>query len=274
MTGWASGCRPAPPSSTSRSSACSRPARPTCRWTPTTPTSAPRLVSQRRASRGVFGPGLAITVRGGVRRRGARRAPGARRRRLDHLHLRLDRHAEGRGGHAPLRGGVRRRRGAAVPARASRWAPATGCWPGSRSRSTPPARRCGWPGGTAPAWSPRRARWSAAASTSVRGWSSSGITVVSTVPTLAALWPADALDDVRLLIFGGEACPPELVERLVDRRPRGLEHLRPHRGHRRRLRRPARPAGPGADRPAPGRLGAGRGRRGRRAGAARARSAS
>ncbi|MEU2429736.1 Pls/PosA family non-ribosomal peptide synthetase [Streptomyces sp. NPDC007861] len=39
------------------------------------------------------------------------------------------------------------------------------------------------------------------------------ITVVSTVPTLAALWPAEALDEVRLLIFGGEACPPELAER-------------------------------------------------------------
>ncbi|WP_181776307.1 non-ribosomal peptide synthetase, partial [Amycolatopsis pittospori] len=42
-----------------------------------------------------------------------------------------------------------------------------------------------------------------------------GITVVSTVPTLAALWPADALEDVRLLIFGGEACPPELAERVA-----------------------------------------------------------
>ncbi|MDQ3579553.1 MAG: AMP-binding protein, partial [Actinomycetota bacterium] len=42
-----------------------------------------------------------------------------------------------------------------------------------------------------------------------------GITVVSTVPTLAALWPADALDAVRLLIFGGETCPPELAERLA-----------------------------------------------------------
>ncbi|GGK34371.1 amino acid adenylation protein [Pilimelia terevasa] len=42
-----------------------------------------------------------------------------------------------------------------------------------------------------------------------------GITVVSTVPTLAALWPVDALDEVRLLIFGGEACPPELAERLA-----------------------------------------------------------
>ena len=34
------------------------------------------------------------------------------------------------------------------------------------------------------------------------------VTVVSTVPTLAALWPAEALEAVRLLIFGGEACPP------------------------------------------------------------------
>ncbi|SDJ52983.1 non-ribosomal peptide synthetase terminal domain of unknown function [Frankineae bacterium MT45] len=42
------------------------------------------------------------------------------------------------------------------------------------------------------------------------------ITIVSTVPTLAALWPPDCLDGVRLLIFGGEACPPELVDRLVE----------------------------------------------------------
>ncbi|SFB23257.1 non-ribosomal peptide synthetase terminal domain of unknown function [Amycolatopsis marina] len=41
------------------------------------------------------------------------------------------------------------------------------------------------------------------------------ISVVSTVPTLAALWPVEALDDVRLLIFGGEACPPELAERMA-----------------------------------------------------------
>jgi non-ribosomal peptide synthetase-like protein len=42
-----------------------------------------------------------------------------------------------------------------------------------------------------------------------------GITVVSTVPTLASLWPPHTLDAVRLLIFGGEACPPELAERLA-----------------------------------------------------------
>ncbi|WP_250212478.1 Pls/PosA family non-ribosomal peptide synthetase [Acrocarpospora catenulata] len=42
-----------------------------------------------------------------------------------------------------------------------------------------------------------------------------GVTVVSTVPTLASLWPVETLDEVRLLIFGGEACPPELADRLA-----------------------------------------------------------
>jgi non-ribosomal peptide synthetase-like protein len=42
-----------------------------------------------------------------------------------------------------------------------------------------------------------------------------GISVVSTVPTLAALWPAESLENVRMLIFGGEACPPELAARLA-----------------------------------------------------------
>ncbi|MGB3439842.1 MAG: Pls/PosA family non-ribosomal peptide synthetase [Actinophytocola sp.] len=42
------------------------------------------------------------------------------------------------------------------------------------------------------------------------------ITVVSTVPTLVALWPPEALLDVRLLILGGEACPPDLAERLAQ----------------------------------------------------------
>jgi non-ribosomal peptide synthetase-like protein len=40
------------------------------------------------------------------------------------------------------------------------------------------------------------------------------VTVVSTVPTLVALWPPDSLAKVRLLIMGGEACPAELAERL------------------------------------------------------------
>ncbi len=41
------------------------------------------------------------------------------------------------------------------------------------------------------------------------------ISVVSTVPTLAATWPVEALEAVRLLIFGGEAVPPELAERVA-----------------------------------------------------------
>lgn len=40
------------------------------------------------------------------------------------------------------------------------------------------------------------------------------ISVVSTVPTLAALWPIEALSALRLLILGGEACSPELATRL------------------------------------------------------------
>ena len=41
------------------------------------------------------------------------------------------------------------------------------------------------------------------------------ITVVSTVPTLLALWPVEALAKVRLLILGGEAMPPELGARFA-----------------------------------------------------------
>ena len=66
------------------------------------------------------------------------------------------------------------------------------------------------------------------------------VTVVSTVPTLVALWPTESLDGVRLLIMGGEACPPEIGARLAAAGPRGLEHLRTDRGDGRRVRRPAR----------------------------------
>jgi non-ribosomal peptide synthetase-like protein len=41
------------------------------------------------------------------------------------------------------------------------------------------------------------------------------ITVISTVPTLVAMWEQDALAGVRLVILGGEACPPELGWRLA-----------------------------------------------------------
>ena len=70
-----------------------------------------------------------------------------------------------------------------------------------------PARRCGWPGGTARAWCPAP-RALVRSGMDVGPWLvANEITVVSTVPTLVALWPDDALDRVRLLILGGEAVP-------------------------------------------------------------------
>ena len=69
------------------------------------------------------------------------------------------------------------------------------------------------------------------------------ITVVSTVPTLAALWPAEALEEVRLLIFGVKRARPTWPS-VRGRRPRGVEHLRAHRGDRDRLRGQAQRQGP------------------------------
>lgn len=40
------------------------------------------------------------------------------------------------------------------------------------------------------------------------------ISVVSTVPTLASMWPVSLLHGIRLLVLGGEACPAELADRL------------------------------------------------------------
>jgi len=45
-----------------------------------------------------------------------------------------------------------------------------------------------------------------------------GVSVVSTVPTLAAMWDESSLAGVRLLILGGEACPEPLAWRLAARR--------------------------------------------------------
>ena len=41
------------------------------------------------------------------------------------------------------------------------------------------------------------------------------VSVVSTVPTMASLWPADSLPGVRLLVLGGEVCPGALAGRLT-----------------------------------------------------------
>lgn len=42
-----------------------------------------------------------------------------------------------------------------------------------------------------------------------------GITIISTVPTLASMWPDSTLESVRMVILGGEACPTELAARLA-----------------------------------------------------------
>ena len=94
----------------------------------------------------------------------------ARGRRLDHLHVRLDGAAQGRGGQPPFGGRVRGRRSPTVPGRAAVWGRATGCWPASPWRSTPRARRCGWPGGTAAAWFRRPGRWCGRDTNSAPGW--------------------------------------------------------------------------------------------------------
>ena len=44
------------------------------------------------------------------------------------------------------------------------------------------------------------------------------VTVISTVPTLAALWDENDLSGIRLMILGGEACPEALAWRLAEDR--------------------------------------------------------
>ena len=202
-------------------------------------------------------------------------APTRGRRRLDHLHVRLDRRRR-RASRSPTVRPPRSstpRRGSSC--RSSRSARATGCSPGCRSPSTRRARRCGWPGGTAPAWCRRRARWSAAA------WTSAPWLVDQRDHgrlDRARRWPRcgrpTSLDRGAAADLRRRGLPARAGRPAGRRRPRGLEHLRPDRGDRRRLRRPADAGGAGADRPAARRLGprrrrprgpAGRRGRGRRA---------
>ena len=118
--------------------------------------------------------------------------PDARRRRLDHLHVRLDRGAQGRRRHPPVGGRVRRRRGRAVRAAPSRSGPSDRVLAGLSVAFDASCEEMwlAWRHGACLVPGPARAR-AHRAWTSGRGWSAQGITVVSTVPTLAGLWPAD-----------------------------------------------------------------------------------
>ncbi len=113
---------------------------------------------------------------------------------------------EGRGRHASVGGRIRRRRGRSLrPGRSDQDL-------GSSARGTLGRLRCvlrGNVAGVASRCMPRAGTENAGpernGSRSVAR--SRRITVVSTVPTLASLWPAEMLENVRLLIFGGEAVP-------------------------------------------------------------------
>ena len=258
-TASASGSRPAPPSSTSRSSPCWPRAPRTCPSTPTTRTSGPSSSSARPGcARSSATAGRSPST---TRRSAAPGAPGAGDDAWIIFTSGSTGTPEGRRGQPPLppRRSSTPRRACSSPT--SRSARATGCWRGCRWRSTPPARRCGSRGGTAPAWCPAP-RALVRTGVDLGPWlEAQRITIVSTVP------------DARRAVAAGRAGRrpaadlrrrgvPARAGRAAGRRgPRGVEHLRPHRGHRRRLRRAADRRGAGADRAAARRLGARRRRR-------------
>ena len=165
----------------------------------------------------------------------ARDGAAGPRRRLDHLHLRIDRHAQGRRGHAPQRGGVRRRRGADVPAgqpdRARR--------PGA-GRAVGGVRRVlrGDVAGLA-------ARRLPGARAAVAGAQRHGPRAVAGVPRHhRRLDGADAGGAVARRGAGGGAAadlrrrglPAGAGRAAGGGGPRGVEHLRADRGDRRRVR--------------------------------------
>ena len=81
------------------------------------PDDRAELVWSAAGVRAVIGDGGELTWRTGRHRRSPRSPPGAGRRRVDHLHLRYDQHAQGRCRDPRQRGGIRRRRGEPLPAR-------------------------------------------------------------------------------------------------------------------------------------------------------------
>ena len=228
------------------------------------PESAPHWCSARPAWSAVITEAGLVRGHGLVARLAGRR-PADPRRRLDHLHLRLHRHPQGRRGDPPQRRRVRRRR-------SRDFLQDNPLGPGDRvlaGLSVAFDASCeemwlAWRHGACLVPAPRSLVRSGM---DLGPWLvSRDITVVSTVPTLASLWPAEALEAVRLLIFGGEACPPELGRTAGGRRPRGVEHLRPHRGDRGGLPGARSRRRAGQHRPAAARLGSGRRRQGRPAG--------
>ena len=196
--------------------------------------------------------------------RGAARADGAAsvRRRLDHLHLRLDGTAQRRRRVASLGRRLRRRRVPAVP-------------PGSADRGRGPRHGRAVSGlrrlmrGDVAGLALRRVPGAGAAVSGAQRDGprpvavANGITVVSTVPTLVALWPTHALDRRAPARPRRRGLPAGDRHTAGRRRSGGLEHLRPDGGDGGGLRGQAHRHGAGANRPAARRVGPG-GRRWRR----------
>ena len=261
VTGWGFGSRPARPTSTSPSSPCSPWARRTCRSTWTTRTSARRWLVGEAGVCAVIGAGA---PHAGVR---APERVGPRLLGLaDDAWIIFTSGSTGK----PKGVAVTHRSAAAfVDAEARLFLQGEPLGPGDRvlaGLSVAFDASCeemwlAWRHGACLVPAPSSLVNTGA---DLGGWLvQSRISVVSTVPTLAALWPTDELRGIRLLILGGEACPAELAHRLAAL-PGGVEHLRAHRDHRRSLRGPAAGRRAGAHRAPAGRLAARRRRPGDR----------
>ena len=197
-----------------------------------------RRAGVRRGRRGGGHHRAGPDPRAGLVARMARRGAAGPRRRLDHLHVRIDRHPEGRRGHAPQRRGVRRRRGADVLAGQPDWARRPGA-----GRTVGGVRRVvrGDVAGLA-------ARRLPGARAALAGAQRHGPRAVAGVPRHhRGVDGADAGGAVaRRGARGGAAADlrrrgmPAGAGRAAGRRgPRGVEHLRPDRGDRGGMRRPS-----------------------------------
>ena len=223
--------------------------------------SAPTWCSARPASSAII-TDLGL-VRGPGSSRGWRAGPAAGpRRRVDHLHLRFHRHPEGRRGDAPQRRRVRRRRGADLPA----GQPDRTRRPGAR-RAVRRVRRVvrgdvagvalrRVPGARAPLAGAQRHGPGPVAGVARHHRGLDGADAGRAVARRGARGGAAA--DLRR-----RGLPARTRRAAGGRGPRGVEHLRPHRGDRGGVPGQARGHGPGQHRAAAARLGPGRRRQGR-----------
>ena len=263
-TGSASGCRPAPTSCTWRSSPCSPRAPPTCPVDAEDPDERAELVFGEAEVRAVLGAGPTLDARAARRRPARAPQPGPD----DDAWIIFTSGSTGKPkGVAvtpPQRRRLRRRRGRAVPRRRADRPRRPGARRAVRRLrrllrgdvAGLAARRL--PGARAALAGAQR-RW-----TSARGWSSRASPSSPPCPTLAALWPAEALDERPAADLRRRGLPARAGRSGWPTEGREVWNTYgPDRGDRRRLRRAADRRGAGPDRAAAGRLGPGRRRRAR-----------